>query len=359
MSKYEQSELNSGVITGFADDNIKAWHQAGIDLNDLIVMGRAYHQGIPADVAERLIGWAPIVVTPEYITNVIGDTTDDIAVGMYELPQHLSKFIINPYTMRVVNIVGDGYNPTLHIEMQNAIQAAMDAECDIASVVCLGDGAHMGMSFRARDGVEIGGEFGGAIPLVGFNSSLTGAIASQIDTGTVLRVCDNTMAAAGMSALKKIRRRRTRNSGVTLTASLIREQLDIAFAETETLANELERLANIDITFDQVQMILDTWKPIPDEEGRGKTIAENTRKAFITELHGGRNPFGITVGGMVQAHNTWAHWSQTMRGDGSGVARLERKAVRTMLGDVASDDAKFMDIMIGAGLLGEDVMVGA
>ena len=85
---------------------------------------------------------------------------------------------------------------------------------------------------------------------------------------------------------------------------------------------------------------------MPDEDGRGRTIALDTQLAFLTELSGPRNPFGATVAGLWQTHNTYAHWGQTMRNVGqSPTARLDRMAIRTMTGGVRNDDTEFMNIV--------------
>jgi hypothetical protein len=339
MSIYSQKALDTGVVTGFAEDKIKAWHQSGIDADELIRLGRAFNGPVPVEVAERMLAWVPGVVDLPAITDMHGN--------VYTLPDRLSRFVVNPNTNSVINVAGSGYNTNLHIVMKEAIEAATDANVDIASVVMLGDGAHMGMSFRARDGVTLGGDWGGATPLIGFNSSLTGAITTQLDTSTVLRVCDNTMAAAAWAAKKALKVKRTRNSNGRVTAVQVREALEISFEQTTALVEELERMANMTVRPWQVEAVLDLWKPVPEEDGRGRTIAVNQhatyKHLFYTDK---RNVFGETVAGMWQAHNTWQHWEQTARGiDDSITGRLDRMATRTVTGDVKDADAKFMSII--------------
>lgn len=357
MSRYKQEDLNNGVVTGFLEDKVQAWHQAGINPDTLFDLGRAFFGPVPHEVAERLLGWQPVIITPQVITDwVMGDNGEELVE--FALPDRLSQFIANPITKNIVNVAGSGYNADLHITMREAIGAAMDAECDIASVVMLGDGAHMGMSFRARDTIVLGGEWGGAVPYVGFNSSLTGAIATQMDTGTTLRVCDNTMEWAAMQAKRSLKVKRTRFSTNKITASNVREALEISFAGTEELVKELEAMANISVDVSQISQVLQLWKPIPEEDGRGKTMATNQHESFIEELIGRRNPFGMTVAGMLQAHNTWAHWSQSAKGlDQSATGRLDRMAKRTATGEVRGDDAQFMEIM--AGVFPELALIGA
>ena len=340
MGIYTQQQYDSGVVTGFADEKIKAWHQAGISLDELVRLGRAFDGPVPPEVAHTMIGWEPVTLT---MFNVTDPATDQD----YILPDRYSRFIANPNTGQVINIASSGYNANLHNVMRGAIEAAMDAEADIASVVCLGDGAHMGMSFRARDGVIIGGDWGGAVPLVGFNSSLTGAIATSLDTGTTLRVCDNTMLLAAMQAVKTIKVKRTRYSNDRITASQVREALDISFVVTAELCNELERMANIPVSDAQFNTILEAWKPVPDEPGRGQTIAQNVHQDMMWHFHSDpRNVFGESLAGLLQAHNTWAHWTQGMRGNAdSPTARLDRMATRTATGGVGADDAEVLAIV--------------
>lgn len=161
-----------------------------------------------------------------------------------------------------------------------------------------------------------------------------------------------------MSAKRSLKVKRTRFSTSKITASSVREALEISFAGTEELVRELEAMANIEVTVPQMSQILQTWKPVPEDDGRGKTIALNQHEAFLEELLGKRNPFGITVAGMLQAHNTWAHWSQSAKGlDQSVTGRLDRMAKRTAMGEVRGDDAQFMEIM--AGVFPELALIGA
>lgn len=341
MGIYQQNEYNEGVVTGFAAEKGLAWHQYGISVEEAVAAGRAYMGAVPPEVAERLLGWKPVILGGEGGKGIILLADDD--GNQYTLPDRLGQVVCNPNTGRVVNVAGMGYNPDLHITMREAIQAATDAEAEISSVVCLGDGAHMGMTFRANDNLILGGGVGGGVvPYVGFGSSLTGALRSQVDTGSIERVCDNTCQAAEARAVKKLRVKRTRFSGQRITASIIREALEISFADTQRYVNQMDALAQVDVSDAQLAAVLELWKQTPEEDGRSKTMVQNAHGALIGELYGPRNPYGKTAAGLLQAHNSWAHWHQTMRGAGD---RIERQAVRTMEGSVAVDDAAFMQVL--------------
>lgn len=336
MSQYNMQELADFVRWGFADEGISAWHAGGIPIDELIRIGRAFAGPVPTDVAAKILLWEPITFEPVMLMGPDGTN--------YRLPDRLSKVVANPLSGNVVNIAGSGYNGSLHMEFEAALNAASDAGLDIASVVCLGDGAHMGMSFRARDGVTLGGDFGGATPLVGFNSSLTGAIATQLDTGTVLRVCDNTMRLAAATSVKSFTVKRTRFSAGRVTPGALREALAIGFADTDAFCVEMARLAEIPAPRDKVTIVLDGWAPVPEEDGRTKTMRETKRAEFLRIFHTDRrNVFGESVAGLLQAHNTYQHW--TMGAEDTN--RLARKAERTMTGAVDKLDAEFAGIVAG------------
>lgn len=341
MSQYTQKELNDGVVTGFLSEKIQAWHQAGIDPLSLKQLGRAFDGPVPPETAEHMIGWAPVVIEPGTILHL--PDGDEVSFDQYELPDRFKRFIGNPNTKRIVNVAGSGYDANLHHVVRDAIVAAADAGLDIASVVCLGDGAHLSMSWRAREGVTFGGAFGlGAVPLVSFNSSLTSAIKTTASTGTTLTVCDNTMLGSERRAVKQLEVKRTRNAAAKVTPSLLRETLEISFAETQSLVDELERLANIDVSLEQMEKLIDqVWEIDEDSSPRTQTGIKNQRSKFRLCVSGSRNPFGMTAAGLVQAYNTWQHWHEPARGVTEQIDRLGRQAERTATGKVEAADAWF------------------
>lgn len=336
MSQYTMQELADFVRTGFANEGVKAWHMANIPVDELIRTGRAFPGPIPVDVAAQIVLWEPVTFTQTVLIAPDGQG--------FNVPDRLSQVVGNPLSGNVVHIAGSGYNGSLHLEFDAALNAATDAGLDIAAVVCLGDGAHMGMTFRTRDGVTLGGNFGGAIPYVCFGSSLTGALASSVYTGTVMGVCDNTIKLGQMTAERTFSVKRTRNSSGRVTASALREALDIAFAETSALCAEFERLAEIPAPRESVTKVLDAWCPVPVEDGRTKTMRETKRAEFLRIFHTDRrNVFGESVAGLIQSHNTWQHWEQ----GAEDANRLARKAERTMTGQVDKADAEFAAIVAG------------
>lgn len=339
MSIYTQTELNDGVVTGFLDEHIFAWHQAGIDPDELRRLGRAFDGPVPATVAEHLIGWEPVVIEQNI---VVGDDGE-----VYEVPDRFRKVVANPNTHRVVNVAGSGYKTDLHLIMREAIETVLSTGAQIASVVCLGDGAHLGMSFRSGDSdVVIGGSWGGVTPLVGFNSSLSSAIATSLDTSTTLRVCDNTMRAAAANAYRAVKIKRTRFSEQKITPSMVRQALEISYKQSEELVAELERLANIEVTNAQIADVLDAWRPIGEQpDSRSASLARSAHREFRTLLNGRRNPFGYSVAGLLQTHNTYQHWAQPAKGVKFTHQRLGRMAMRDAAGDVDAADAAFAKIV--------------
>lgn len=346
MSIYTQSELNSGVVTGFLSEKIRAWHQAGVPVEELRATGRAFDGPVPPEVAERIVGWKPLTFKPGKLT--LEHITDDGNVEFVdiELPDRLGQFVVNPNSRRLVNVAGDGYEADLHRVMAEAIELATDAGVEIASVVCLGDGAHMALTFRTTEGVILKDKMsGGVVPYIGYTTSLASFLSTQLQTGTVLPVCDNTIASSQSFAVAKLKVKRTRFSAEKLTAQRLRDALDISFTVTEAWVEAMEQLANLEVTDAQVSKVLNAWKPVPTDESkvRSITMAKKAHAEFRKELWGARNPFGQTVAGLLQSHNSYSHWLTP--GAGKGAALLERQAQRTITGKVAQDDAAFAELL--------------
>lgn len=351
MSEYSITVLNESVAIGF---DKAAWHFRGIDLEALRASGNFYSGAVPLERALQLVGWEPEVMSlPDMMSELASLramlATDGTATT-FQVPDRMSKLIgrrMDDGSVRVINLAGAGYAENLHNVLREALYAAMDAECDIASAVCLNDGDYLGLSLIARDSVTLGGDFGTLQPYVSLNSSLTSKIGTGVSTGTTRFECDNTIQGGWNRATRRLNVKRTRNSQSKITPQLIRESLEIAFSETKDLAADLERLGNIAVTDGQLAAVLDAWRPIDLEEGRSKTMAENTRGAFVTLLTRDRRVnIGQNAAGLWQAHNTWQHWEQTAKG-GNAQNRIGRQMQRTAEGEVSSLDAEFMALVAG------------
>lgn len=336
MSQYQLESLHEGTVQGFHSLFGPAWHRAGTDIQAAIAAGQVFEGPVPPEVAHRVVGWTPVSWKQDALV-------DPATMELYEVPDRFRTVVCNPNSKRVLNVAGDGYAVNLHNVMGEAIQAALDAECDIAGAICLGDGAHLSITFKPRDTVTLGGFRDGAIPLVGYNSSLTGAISTSTQSSTVLGVCDNTMRAQRASAVNFIDIRRTRNASGAITVERIRTVLEISFTQAECLVEELERLAQIEVSTDEFRKTMDLWRPIPELDGRGKTLAEKVRsdlsRLFFADT---RNVFGQTAAGLWQAHNTFQHWSGNRITDGD---RMQRQAQRVANGQAAALDTEFLAIM--------------
>lgn len=370
MSEYSMTVLNESVAVGL---DKAAWHFRGIDLAALRASGNFYSGPVPLERALELVGWEPEVISLPDIMNELTSLRSMLAPGddaptAYEVPDRMSKVIgrrLPTGVVRIINNVGGGYAENLHNVLREAVYAAMDAECDVASAVCLNDGDYLGLSLIARDAVTLGGDFGTLQPYVSINSSLTSKIGTGASTGTTRFECDNTMQAGWSGARRRLNVKRTRNAATKITPQLIRESLEIAFAETTALAADLERLGNISVSDAQLAAVLDAWRPLDAEEGRGRTMSENTRNAFEKLLtYDPRVNVGQNAAGLWQAHNTWQHWEQTAKG-GNAQNRIGRQMQRTAEGEVSALDAEFMALVagvipaVGEALGIEPVLVGA
>lgn len=332
------SKLNQEVAVGFGK---AAWHFRGIDLDNLKASGNYFDGPVPLERAIEMIGWQPVAFD-------LPTVVDPDTMTPYTMPQRLSRIVAHPSGV-VINVVGAGYTENLHNDLRDAVYAAMDAECDVASAVCLNHGDYLGASLIARDGIVLRGDFGTLQPYVSIFSSLTGKLGTGAATGTTRFECDNTGRAIdnGHGEVASFRVRRTRNAASAITAARIREALDIAVTETEDFAAELERLGNITISDGDMAEILDLWRPLPEDGAKQSvlTATENTRGALTgLFLNDRRVAMGQNAAGLFQAHNTWQHWEMVARGQNQG-NRIGRQAERTTTGEVDALDREFMALV--------------
>lgn len=336
MSAYTLEQLHEGTVQGFHSIFGNAWHRAGADIDAAKAAGQVFDGPVPPEVAHRIVGWTPVAFKLESLV-------DPDTMIPYDVPDRFRTVVCNPNSGNVINVAGDGYAVNLHNVMADAIQAALDAECDIAGAICLGDGAHLNISFKPRDTVRLGGFADGVIALVGYNSSLTGAISTSAQSSAKLAVCDNTMKSQRASAIRAVDIKRTRNSESRITASEIRTVLEIAFHDAECLVEDLERLAQIELSTDEFRRTMDLWRPLPDEDGRGKTLAEKDRATLARlYLNDARNVFGQNAAGLWQAYNTFQHWSTNKMTDRD---RIQRQAQRVATGEAAVKDTQFLSVL--------------
>lgn len=322
MSQETFSWLNNFTLIGFTEKRGHAWHyresEQGAEPNH-------YAGPIPVeDVERRLFSWEP-VDAELYVRN--GGSFVSISGR---------KATVRSDNGDVLGIHGAGW--THHTYRKTLITTAREivsgTELGLGSAGLLRNGAQAWCQYELAESVVSSADFAVRPFLTAFDSC-DGSLAQGYMTGAQAVVCDNTLSAAMLSADTSYKVKHTRNSGLRLAAA--RDALGIVFQLAEDFAAELDRLANETVTDEQWTAVLDRLVPVPTDEGRSRTIAENKRDAVVNLWHNDVRvtPWKGTALGVLQAFNTYAHHFGTVR----NVTRPERNFANVLDGTTAQADA--------------------
>ncbi|MEV2222727.1 DUF932 domain-containing protein [Nocardia vinacea] len=160
-------------------------------------------------------------------------------------------------------------------------------------------------------------------------------------------VCDNTMSIAIGEMRESGMRYKVRRSANSMTNKRIddaRKAMNLVIASADSFAEEVKRLCETTVTDRQWQAFLGEWAPMPEKEGRGRTMAENKRENLTNLWRNDQRvaPWSGTAWGVVQATNTYDHHVAPMKG---GLTRSERNTSRAISGDQAESDAKTLRLL--------------
>lgn len=155
-------------------------------------------------------------------------------------------------------------------------------------------------------------------------TSHDGSLAAQVFGSNIVTVCANTLAASLFSAFRPIRIRHTRYAGDRVQDAIRVLEMQ-RWAQARVNAG-VESLARIRVTDLDLSRLLDRVAPVPEEEGRSRTMAENMRGKILGLYRTDKRvePFAGTALGFVQAVNTYENWNGIVRGKGANV-RAERQ----------------------------------
>lgn len=318
MSQESLEWLNRNTLVGFTEKRGTAWHyRADLQSDE----PNHYAGPVPVeDVKRRLFGWEA-VSSPVYVESPVSG-------GLVEAPGR--QAILRSDTGHVMGVFTDGYEPHPYVEwLVNTVATLLDDELSIGSAGLLREGAVAWVSVEVPDnittpeGVEFRPHLFGA-------TSFDGSLATTFKRAVTNIVCDNTMAAGLAEAGQQIKIRHSRHSKLRIGEA--REALNIIHQAADDFAAEVAQLCHTKVSDAEWAAFLDAHAPLPEENGRKRTMAENKRET-LTRLwnHDNRvSTWRNTAWGVVQAVNTYTHHEQTVRGAG----RAERNMLRAVTGGV-------------------------
>ncbi len=322
MSSETLEWLNSQTLIGFVDERSHAWHYR-VDLQS--EESNHYPGAIPAeDVKRRLFNWDAVERDIYIMTD--GD------------PEQIDgrKAIVRSDNNVVMGIFKEGYQPHQYEDwLINNVENLLDDSLQIGSAGLLRAGAVAWVQIEVPDSMKVNGVV--FRPHITATTSFDGSLATTYLRGANLVVCDNTLSAAlGAGDSSKLKFKHTKYSHVKLMDA--RSALEIVHNIGEAFTEQIETLCDIKVSEGDWEKFLNELVPVPEKDGRGKTVAENKQSELqVLYRHDDRcSEWQDTAFGVIQTVNTWQHHNATVRG-GNGhkeLVRAERNMERLVKGQV-------------------------
>lgn len=347
MSKESIEWLNTMTLQGFTEKRGNAWHYLksaqGVESN-------SYPLAIPVeDVRRRLFSWKPIS-TP--VTATVPESTVMDENGVTTTPgftivdtdrQAIVKPEWNGQPASILGVFKSGYQ--IHDYGQwlvNYVDTLLDGGISIGSAGLLKGGAVAWVSMELEDTYthKSGVAFR---PRLTATTSLDGSLATTYLRGHTITVCDNTLSAALREhGALKIKIKHSARSAGKVTA--MRDALELLSVSAEDFSSDLDALTSEVVSDDTWADFLKAYAPIPEEEGRSQTMAQNKvgalQNLWSNDLRVA--PWKGSAWGVVQAVSTYTQHEQIIRG---AMSRPERNQMQYLTGAVDAIDASTLKVL--------------
>lgn len=321
MSRETSQWLNQRTLIGYTEKRGNAWHYRAEHQGD---EPNHYPQAVPVeDVVRRLFNFvvdpAPIYTAdwPVSEADILGPPTFSEVAGKVAWRCSDNGDVLGIFT--------DGYKGHQYKEWlldgpANLIDTST-GDLGIGSAGLLRNRGQAWVSVEVPDNIETpeGVVFR---PHLVAATSFDGSLSTTYKRTVTNVVCDNTLAAGLSEHGQQVKVRHSRHSDMRLASA--RDALAIVHTLADDFAAEVERLCQWEVTDKQFSQHLALTVPLPDAEGRGRTIADNKRQQLVRLYHHDFRaaPWKGTAWGVLQAHNTWQHHLAVVRGVGKdGVGR--------------------------------------
>ncbi len=324
MSTETLEWLNNNCLIGLTDKRGTAWHyrasEQGAEPNH-------YPGFIPVeDVVRRLFHWEA-VEQPIFLKG---------ADGTFSPVEGRKAITRSDQPGTVFGVFKDGYVPHQYKgALLDTLEHILGPGLGIGSAGLLKNGAiawvqvEVPESFKTAEGVEFR-------PHLLAGTSFDGTLATSYARVVTDVVCDNTKAIAERESGQKISIKHSRYSGVRVKD--VQQALNLIHEMGNEYAEQVTQLCNITVSDAEFDAFLDEITPIPEQSGRGATLA-GTKRDILTQLYDNDSrcaPWNGTAYGVLQADNTYRHHYAIARGAAGG--RAERNLQNAVLGITAEKD---------------------
>jgi phage/plasmid-like protein (TIGR03299 family) len=325
MSNESMLDLNTNTLIGFTEKRGTAWHWRanlqGAEPNH-------YTGPVPVpDVERRLFRWDAVTADVQAVT--LGND------GVNVIPDPSRKAIIRPDTNTILGIAGQGYAIHQYRQwlLENLVRL-LDEGLHIGSAGLLGAGRIAWVQLEEPDNMltKTGVAFR---PHLLACTSHDQSFASTYKRVQTVVVCDNTLALARGERGTQVKVRHTRNSNLNIATA--RDALQIVFDSGEEFAAEVDRLVDTEVSDAQWASFLDAHLPLPERDGRSKTITSAKREGLekLWNYDVRVAPWKNTAFGVLQATNTYNQHEANLRGS----TRPERTMLRAIDGTTDRTDS--------------------
>jgi phage/plasmid-like protein (TIGR03299 family) len=324
MSRETAEWLNTQTLIGFTDKRGEAWHYQEALQGD---EPNHYAGAIPVeDVERRLFNWEA-ESEPVYVNRN----------GEFVAIPNRQAISAND-DGSVLGIFADGYRAHQYKPwLLDNVASILDAELSIGSAGLLKRRGQAWVSVEVPDNIVTpeGVEFR---PHLIACTSFDGSLATTYKPAVTLPVCDNTLRAGLNETGSVFRLKHSTNSLGRITDA--REALGIVYSTADDFSAEVARLCNTEVDDKIWAKLLDVIAPLPEEEGRKRTLALNKQDALFALYRNDDRvaPWKGTAFGVLQAFNTYEHHVKGARG--GSVVQRNREAALT--GSIAKEDARVL-----------------
>lgn len=325
MSRETSQWLNTMTLIGFTSKRGNAWHyraeSQGAESNH-------YPYAVPIDDVLRRLFNFEVVSQPLYIQTPHGLTQVDDRQAM-----------VTDDTYEVLGVFKDGYRGhSYKTWLLDNVSNILDDNLSIGSAGLLKNRGQAWVSVEVPDSIVTpeGVEFR---PNLVACTSFDGSLATTYKRTVTNVVCDNTLQIGLMGSDQKFKLKHTKYSHLKLDDA--RQALEIVYGIADDFAAEVKRLCEIDVTDKQFGQVMDIEVNLPEEEGRGRTVAEKKRAQLVNMWYSDARvtPWKNTAYGVVQAFNTWEHHSKGVR---KGLHRGQKNMAAALDGTTAANDAQVL-----------------
>lgn len=341
MSKESMLDLNRNTKIGCVAERGPAWHRRDDLQGDI---DNHYQGFIPvADILRDLFNWDPNTVLVGYLVPCDAKDADyirkdGVAVRVVESKQGRVGVLRsdNDYDMGVFK--SDVRHPPYQVTLIERIEALTGTQLGISSAGLLAKGARAWVEMSMLETLIDEKAGFGYRPNFVAATSMDGSLAHTDALTITATVCDNTLTWNLLEA-KAAGRLFTRKH-TSLSMGDLQEERDvlgiIEQADAE-FTRELHAMLAIELNRQQRIEVMDILVPLPEEEGRAYTMADNRRSALVAlDKDPMVEPWVGTAWGEVQRYNTEQHWLAPIKSE----SRSERNTWRALNGKTREADRK-------------------